>query len=262
MFITRGSSNHRWFFFHLAGFWFAMAMRLIPRRRRFRVAVLVSRAALPLIRRTEAYREQRKAKVDGIREIALYLILDCLTKHGTRFDPVINVTHYENVERALAAGKGVLSISPHTVLSLFLARLFHDAGHDPVIVTADPRMRVGGTILEAETIQPSPTFLVAIRNRLRGGRLVCAMLDRAEAREGRTVEFATSRGRIIIATALIRVAARSETSVVFSEAHLDERGIVITFAPPSSSSDAADAITRDFIEFVRTHIETRSPKDY
>ena len=262
MFLARISSNHRWYSFHLAGFLFAMAMRLIPRQRRFRVALLVTRAALPLIRRTEAYRELRKAKVDGLREIALYFILECLTRHGTRFDPVINVTDYEKVERALAAGRGVLSISPHTVLSVLLARLFHDAGHDPVIITADPRMRVGGTILAAEVIQPSPTFLVATRNRLRRGRIVCAMTDRSEAREGRTVEFATTRGRIIIATALMRVAARSEAKVVFSEAHLDERGIVITFATPSSSSDSAEAITRDFIEFVRAHIEARSPQDY
>ena len=262
MFIARGSSNHRWYFFHLAGFLFAMAMRLIPRRRRFRAAVLVTRAALPLLRKTEAYREQRKAKVDGLREIALYLTLECLTRHGTTFDPVINVTNYESVERALATGKGVLSISPHTVLSVLLARLFHDAGQYPVSITADPRMRVGGTILAAETIQPSPTFLVAIRNRLRRGRLVCAMLDRAEAREGRTVEFVTSRGRVIIATALIRVAVRSEANVLFSLAYLDERGIVMTFAEPSPSSGSVAAITRDFIEFVRAHIEARSPQDY
>jgi lauroyl/myristoyl acyltransferase len=262
MFLSRRNSNHRWYLFHLAGFWFAMAMRLIPRRKRFRVALLVTRAALPLIRRTEAYREQRQAKVDGIREIALYLILDCLTRHGTTFDPVIKITNYERVERALAADRGVLLISPHTVLSLLLARLFHDAGRHAVIITTDSQMRVGGTILAAETIQPSPTFLVATRNRLRAGRLVCAMPDRTKTCEGRTVEFATSRGRIIIATALIQVAARSKTRVIFSEAHLDERGIVINFAVPSSSSDSAEAITRDFIEFVRAHIEARSPQDY
>lgn len=262
MLIARGSSNHRWYVLHLAGAAFATAMRLVPRRRRFRAALLVARAALPLIRKTEAYREQQKSKVDGIREIALYLILDCLTKHGTRFDPVINTTNYENVERALADGKGVLTISPHTVLSLMLVRLLHDAGHDPVIVTADPNMRIGGTIKPAETTQPSPTFLVAIRNRLRRGRLVCAMLDRAEAREGRTIEFATVRGRIIVATALIRVAARSDARVIFSAAYLDKRGIVITFAAPSSSNGSTDSITSDFVEFVRAHIDSRSPQDY
>jgi len=178
-----------------------MAMRLIPRRR-FVVATLVTRAAVPFIRRTEAFREQRKGNVDGVCEIALHFVLNTLTKNGIEFDPVMIVNGREKVERPLAAGRGVRLISPHTALSLLVIRFFHDAGYDPIVIAADPQTRVSGTSVTAITIQPSPTFLVAARTRLLKGKFLCAMPDRAEHTEGRTVEFDTANGRIILAPAL------------------------------------------------------------
>ncbi|HEY0379760.1 MAG TPA: hypothetical protein VGC87_22765 [Pyrinomonadaceae bacterium] len=257
------SSAHRWYSFHVAGLCFALAMRLVPRRLRFGAARLLARAATPLIRRTQAYSEQRKTNVDGVNEVALHLVLNTLTKNGTTFDPVIAVNGYEALERALATGNGVLMITPHTVLSILAFRLFHDAGLDPVAVAADPRMRVSGTRVMARPLLPSPTFLVEIRSRLRGGRLVCAMPDRMEHKEGRTIEFDTANGRVIIATALMHVAARCGAEVVFYEAHFDGRGVVANFAAPAPESmGSADAVTRDFVEFVRSHVEARSASHY
>lgn len=255
---ARKGSQHRWYFFHLAGLCFATAMRLIPRRRRFGAALLIARAAVPLVRRTEAFRDQRRGNVDGICEIALHLVLSVLTKNGTGFDPVINVRGHEELKRALAAGKGVLLLSPHTVLSVLMVRFFHDAGHDPVVIAADPQMRISGTTLTAETLQPSTMFLVLIRSRLRAGRLVCAMPDRGEHNEGRTVEFDTANGRIIVAPALMRVAARCEANVIFLRVHFEAGEIIADMVSPSSASgSSAEAITGDFIEFVRSHVESR-----
>lgn len=252
------SRGHRWHLFHLAGLCFAAAMRVVPRRRRFGAALLVARAAVPLIRRTQAYREQSMSKVDGACEVALHLVLHTLTKNGTEFDPVIDVRGYEEVVRAFAVGKGVLVIGPHAALNLLLVRRFHDDGFEPIVVSADPLMRVGGTTLTAQTVQPSQTFLVKTRSRLRGGKLVCAMPDRAEHHEGRTVEFGTANGRVIIAPALMRVAARCQARVVFTEVHVEGRGLVGTIAAPSrEAGGSAEAITRDFVEFVRAHVEAR-----
>jgi hypothetical protein len=56
----------------------------------------------------------------------------------------------------------------------------------------------------------------------------------------------------------MHVAARCEAKVIFLEAHVEDGGVVATMAPPSpSSADSADAITEDFIKFVRAHIEAR-----
>src|SRR5918997_1199055 len=85
-----GGTEHRWYSFHLAGVCFATAMRLIPRRRRFGVASLIARAAEPFARRTAAYQQQRTSNVDGVREIALHLILNTLTKNGTEYDQVLS----------------------------------------------------------------------------------------------------------------------------------------------------------------------------
>jgi lauroyl/myristoyl acyltransferase len=170
---------------------------------------------------------------------------------------VIDVKGYEEFERAYAAGKGVLVIGPHAALTLLMIRHFYDRGLDPVVVSPDPLMRVGGTRVTARTVQPSPTFLVKTRSRLRGGELVCAMPDRAEHHGARTVEFDTANGRVIVAPALTQVAARCGAKVVFTEVHMEGRKLVGTIATPSATSDgAADAIIKDFMEFVRERAES------
>lgn len=233
-------------------------MRLVPRRCRFSAAVLVARAAVPLLHRTDAYREQEMIGFDSPHEIALHFILNALTRNGTQLDPVVAVNGYEKFERAYAAGKGVLVVGPHAALTLLLIRHFYDCGLDPVVISPDPRMRVGGTTVTARTIQPSPTFLVKTRSRLRRGELICAMPDRAEHHGDRTVEFATVKGRVIVAPALMQLAARCGAEVIFTEVHLEGRGLVGTFAAPSTAS--ADAITKDFIEFIRACAEARSAR--
>jgi lauroyl/myristoyl acyltransferase len=251
--------GHKWPLFHLAGLCFATAMRLLPQRRRFSAAVFAARAVVPLIRRTEAYRQQRSCKVDGDMEIALHFALSALTKSGVEFDPLIVVTGYEEVRRAHATGKGLLVICPHAALTLLLARLFHDDGLEATIITADPLMRVAGTHKPAQTLQPSPIFLVKILALLRGGRIICAMPDRAEHQKGQTVEFDTAAGPLIIAPALMHVAARCKAKVIFSEMHVEGRRIAASFAAPSPADEgSAEAITAGFVEFVRAHIESRS----
>lgn len=254
-----GSPTHRWYFFHVAGRCFALLMRLVPRRRRFGAAVMLARAAAPLLRRTQAYKEQRKINVDGASDIVLFFVLEALTKNGTEFDPLIAAGGYERLERALASGRGVLLVAPHTALSLTTLRFLHDAGLEPVTVAADPRMRLSGTRVTAQTMQPSRTFLVEVRSRLRRGGLVCAMPDKREHQEGRTIEFTTAKGRVIIAPALMRVAARCGAEVVFLETHFEGRSIVANFAAPApESAGSAERITADFVEFVRVHVAARS----
>jgi plastocyanin len=241
-----------------AEFWIVAAMRLAPRRYRFGAALMMARAAVPFLRRTSAYREQEVKGFDGPREIALYFMLNALTRNSTRFDPVIDVRGFEAFERAYAAGKGVLVIGPHAALTLLMVRLFYDRGLDPVVVSPDPQMRVGGTTVTVRTVQPSPTFLVKTRSLLRRGEIVCAMPDRAEHHGARTVEFATASGRVIIAPALMRVAARCGARVVFTEVHVEGHSVVAgTISAPDDTS-SGDAIAEEFMDFVRARAKARS----
>ena len=257
------ASSVREIFLGAAEFSFATLMRLVPLRWRFGASMLIAGASLPLFRLTNEYREQRLKGFDNSREIALHFVLNALSKNGTQFQIPITLRGSGELERALASGKGVLVMGPHAALTVLMVRLFHDRGLNPVVVTPDPRMRISGTKLTAQTLQPSPTFLVKIMNALRRGEMVCAMPDRAEHHGERTVEFTTVDGRVIVSPALMRVAAHSQAKVIFTEVHLEGRKLVATLASASTGpAGANDTITKDFIEFVRARAEARSTYQY
>lgn len=241
-----------------AEFCFAAALRLAPQRRRFGVTLLMASVAVPLLRRTSAYRQQELIGFDGPKEIALHFMLNALTRNGTRFDPMVRVSGFEEFERACAAGKGVLVVGPHAALTLLMIRLFFDRGLDPVVISPDPEMRAAGTTVTVRTIQPSPTFLVKTRSRLRRGELVCAMPDRAEHHGSRTVEFATASGRVIVAPALLHVAARCGARVVFTEVHIEGRaGVAGTISMPEDGF-SGDAILNAFKNFIQARATARA----
>src|SRR6476620_5535435 len=98
-----------------------------------------------------------------------------------------------------------------------MVRFFYDEGFDPIVITPDERLRVAGTKVTAQTVQPSRMFLIRLRSRLRRGELVCGMPDRGEHHMRRTIEFATAAGQVILAPAIIQVAARCDAEVLFTE---------------------------------------------
>jgi hypothetical protein len=230
-------------------------MRLVPCRRRFDAMLLVARVLEPLLRRTAAYRRQATARIDGGREIAVYFVMRVLTRHGIGFDPRVAVKGGAALTRAIAEGNGVFLAGPHATLFHLLFRRLHDDGLAPAGITAEHGMRLAGTTIVAETMQPSPTFLLTARDLFRQGRLVCGMLDRGDHQPGRTVQFDTPAGPLIVAPALLRVAVRCRARVLFTEVHATRDGIVATIHEPSS--ETVDGLTREFAEFVRAHIAWR-----
>jgi O-antigen/teichoic acid export membrane protein len=230
-------------------------MRLVPRSRRFSAARIVARALEPLLRHTTAFRRQEGLKIDGARELALYFVLRVLTRYGTTFDPRVTIEGADTLAHALESGQGVLLVGPHVTLFHLLFRRLHDDGLAPAGITAERDMRLPGTTIVADTMQPSSMFLVSTRNLLRRGRLVCAMLDRIKHRPGRTVEFSAPLGPIIVAPALLQLALRCGARVLFTEVHATPRDVVATIHAPSS--DTLDGLTREFADFMRAHIEAQ-----
>jgi len=231
---------------------FALAMQTVPRHYRFQTTLLLARATVPLFVSTAAYREQSIKNFHRPDEIVLFLLLNALAKNGTRFDLKIVAKGYEHFERAYAKGKGVLVTGHHAALTLLMVRFFHDKNLDPVVVTPDGSLKVPGTSVEAETIQPSRMFLVHLRTKLRAGKVICAMPDRAKHHGQRTIEFATPAGPVIMAPAIIEVAARCGAAVLFTEVRVEGRQLVTVIADAATSSPRdASAIITDFISFVR-----------
>lgn len=229
---------------------FALVMRLLPCRYRFQTALWLARATVPLFTCTAAYREQQIKNYHRPDEIVLFLLLNALAKNGTRFDLTIDAKGYQHFQDAYARGRGVLVTGHHAALTLLMVRFLHDDGVAPIVITPDDRFAVPGTGVTAETIQPSRMFLVQLRTRLREGRVVCAMPDRAEHHAGRTIEFETAAGPKIMAPAIIEVAAHCGAAVVFTEVRVEGRRLVATIVPASATRDA-HAIVTDFISFVR-----------
>jgi hypothetical protein len=233
---------------HFAGAAFAHAMRVVPRRWRFRAASLFAFAAQPLFRRTSAYRVQRAIGVDSIGEISLHMVTDALTVHGTEFDPEVTIEGYDVLVKMYGEGRGVLLIQPHAVLTHLQFRVFHDRGLRPVGITTEADLRFPGTRTLANVLAPSPTFLVTVRNRLREGRLVWGAVDRAEHTEGRTIELETVKGRIIVATPLLEIALRCGSRIGFTDVHLRGGRVLGRIAP--GKSDTAEGLAREFAEFL------------
>ena len=231
---------------------FALALRIVPRQYRFQTTLLLARATVSFLVRTAAYQEQSIKNFHRPDEIVLFLLLNALTKNGTRFDLEIVVKGYQHFERAYSQGKGVLVTGHHAALTLLMVRFFHDKELQPIVITPDHSLRVPGTSVAAETIQPSHMFLVHLRTKLRAGKLICAMPDRAEHHGQRTIEFATPAGPVIMAPAIIEVAARCGAAVLFTEVRVEGRQLLAVITDCASSpADDASAIIADFISFVR-----------
>ena len=250
----RQDQAHRWQFFHVAGKCVAALIRLLPRRRRFRAAMLLARAAEPFLRGTAPFRLQQRSRVDGAREIAAMMVLHMLTRNGCEFDLDVDVRGWDDFVRACRDGRGVLLASAHAGLGLMLLRLFHEYGLPAVTITGEEEI-IAGTRLVAPTMQPSPTFLVSARNRMRRGDAVCAMLDRHEHHAGHTLEVDTVNGPVIVAPALLHVAAKCGARVAFTEMHVDGDRLAGTVAMAASSD--AEGLTREFAEFVRAQVAAR-----
>ena len=232
----------------------AAAMRMLPRRRRFGAAMALARAAEPLMRRTKAYRLQALSRVDGPQEIAAHLLLHMLTRHDVEFDPVVDVRGYAELARTYRDGNGILLAAPHAALGMFLFRLFHDGGLPMVTITGEPE-RIQGTPYFTPTIQPSPSFLLEVRTRLRRGEIVGCMLDRAEHQGGRTFEVESGNGPIIVAPALLHVAVRCGARVAFTEMHVDGARLAGTIA--MAKGRTVEELTEEFVAFVRASVAAR-----
>jgi hypothetical protein len=231
-----------------------LAMRAVPRRHRFAAAVGAAAMAAPVVRRFGVYRAWRVFRVESAHEIVLARVLNALDRIGVEFDPTLRVDGHEHLVAAAGRGRGVLLIGPHTMLTTLLVRHIHDLELPKTVMALNAWWRISGTPLSVPTIRPSATALISARARLAQGHIVCAMIDKKRG-TGRTLEFDTAEGPMLIDDSLIRVAVRSGAQVLFTAARVENGSVVQRIAVPGAGpSPTAAEVTREFIAFVQGHV--------
>jgi hypothetical protein len=147
-------------------------------------------------------------------------------------------------------------VGPHTMLSTLFIRYLDDAGHDPIVITADPDQGVPGRRARAHVLSPSPALLLKVRRSLEEGRTLAGMIDRGEPeRRGSTVQ--TSAGPVFVSEALLQLAIRHRARIVFIATRLDQASRIVTrlSAPPRGASSVPEIVAAfaDFVEDTQHH---------
>ena len=230
------------------GFIVALAFRCLPVPLRFRAAFVAARCLEFFIERTRVYETRKILLHDNLRETAVDLVLDHLTRHGTEFDPILEVHGAESLS---SMGHGpALVIGVHTMLSMLFVRYVYDKGLDLRIITAVPLYRVPGTRKPARVLIPSPALLFDVRRGFKNGETLGAMIDRLNP-DRRSSQFQSAAGSLTLSNTLIRLAVRHHAHIIFIATKLDERShVVMRLGRPRSSSVAADDVISDFAQFV------------
>ena len=238
----------------LGGRALALAVRLIGREHRFMAAIIIARLLQPVIRASNAYQARKRLRTDGLRETSLDLVLNMVSRYGTTYGPRIVVAGGEWIPKKDGQG-AALFVSPHTMLSTLVTRLFHDRGMRPTVMAADPKLKISGTQLPARVMVPTRTVLVTVRDLFAAGETVIAMLDRS-GDERRTRTVTTKQGQFPISTPILELALRQRASIVFFTANLDDRWkLKMTFVqPPQDERTTIEDVLAAYAAFMDEHV--------
>jgi lauroyl/myristoyl acyltransferase len=215
---------------------------------------MLAAVVTPALRRHPFVRNRLRTRVETAREIVTFHLLEALTHHGVPFDPRLCTVGLEHFEAALAQERGLLIVGLHSMLSTLALRALRDMGKEATVV-APNAVLIPGTAVTARSIAPSFTYLLEVRRALRENQIVVAMVDRARRPSRTAVAVPTAQGPILIVDALIQVAVRSESPIVFSATRLVGGEFVIAHGAASSEeSRSAEAVTAAFIAFLQEHV--------
>jgi hypothetical protein len=242
---------------------FATGMKLVPHRFRFAAALVASRPAASLLAGSALFRSEVGRYQDGAWDLALFHLLDAMTKAGATFDLQPDTEGLDRLQDAIAEGRGALVCGAHSTLNFLTPRLLHDLGRTPLIIAVDPGMRIPGTTLTGCALPPSPTFMLRVRSWWRDGGLVCAALDNDVVHKRGRTRYETPLGATEISHPLLELAARCRVPVVFVGARVDgRRGLVMTFGVPSAASRTdAQQTAREMAAFVSEHAQKVAARD-
>jgi hypothetical protein len=209
----------------------ALGAKLTPRRMRMRYAWLVARLIRPIVAR--GFRDYRiLTLLNSELSLSLGYVLRAMTEHGCEFDLPMRV-HGEIPE------DGAFIAGGHQQLNIAGVRLLFDRGRRIRLVrpTTDEHLMVG-TRVPLELLASRDVMLfVRMRNALRAGETVVAMIDRLEG-DGFAIQQEA-----------LSVALRSGVPIAFLAARVGDDGVIdVWFASPKATD--AVAIAKELHAFV------------
>jgi hypothetical protein len=237
---------------HFAALTLSAALKLVPRRRRWRALVIASVFAgmMPLL-----FRARRSNAIAGRREMALIRLLVATSKLRLRFDPVVQHENLGDVQAVLGRPGGVLVVGVHDGLSFLAVRHFFDVGRDPVVVSLNPGSLALGRDDPPRGVLITPTLLPDTLRHLRAGELVCAMLDRASPEKG-TYAVDTPQGEMHVSTPLLKVASAAGASILFVRAKAIGEQVRLRWCAASDPA-SLEAVKSEFAAFLRRPMNER-----
>jgi hypothetical protein len=218
---------------------------LFPRRRRFTIALHISKLIRPLLQWASLY-QPLPHSLDDYPDHVLALILGRMTHYGVEFDPVLTVHGAE----ALSAG-GAIIISGHYYLNFVFLRWLLDQGREVSFVTDyyPERWKIMGTNIPLDAFHASGGGLRGIRRRVKAGGLVAVALDSQHAAQGWR-ELKMRHRTVFISDTIFRFAERAGLPILFFVTHVTADGRIIAKVARPSSRQAA-RVQDEFCQFLR-----------
>jgi hypothetical protein len=227
---------------------FQGVVRVIPRRHRFRTTYAITRVVPGRVLPRSVWR----CPAEPVPDLILWHGLRLLDGTGFPCEVPLTVSGLPELDEAIAAGRGVMLVGPHTRLTERVVRHLRNEGRDVVAVSSAPREPARSAV---PRILLSPYFLVAVRESLAEGKVVFAMIDHESAIPGKTVTIPLAGGSLHVSDALLRLAARCATRTLFIASRATAGGISCTIAAPRAGDAPVDvAGLPEFSRFVREHV--------
>ena len=229
---------------------FRVGLRAVPRRRRFAIVLGLARMMARVAPRAGLLGTQYP--LESARDVVFVHLLKLLRRDRVPYDPVVKPEGIGRLDEAVACGRGVLLVGPHTRVTAEATIHYLLASGYPLTVVIRP----GADALDESEftipqIRRSPHFLFAVREALGEGRTVFAMIDRYAAAPG-TVPIETTSGTVHVADSLLRLATRCGARVVFLASRTERDGVSCTVEAPPPDGTSEDYM-RAFARFLQSY---------
>jgi hypothetical protein len=198
----------------------ALFFAVIPRRRRFRVALRISVVVAVIAGAWLQRRGMRGAWATGPYDEALRFVMRVLADGAVMFDPELVI------DSTVALEPRAIYVTAHFPITAFFLRHAHDRGIHPVVVKAFPEIDafVWGTREKFHAVHQTPAVLVKLRQHIREGHPPVVLIDTPK---GTTVPFESDYGNSPIATHIFELAKRLAIPTFFLAVRLGRVPVIV-----------------------------------